>query len=326
MATTNSITTTYAGEFAGEYIAAALTSGKTLNDGAIAIKPNVKFKEVLKNVSLTDAIKDATCDFDPTSTVTLDERVLQPKELQVNMQLCKSDFRSDWEAISMGYSAHDNLPPNFADFIIGHVSAKVAESVEKNIWQGDDDGSGSHTLFDGFEQLISSSTLSGVGSSTVDSGNVITFLGKIVDNIPTAVYGQEDLTIYTPNNVYQAYVRALGGFAVKAYGSAGSESAAASVGANGVDNKGTTFYGMNEGLTFDGIKLQRCPGMSSNRAVAAQASNLYFGTGLLADHNEVKLIDMADIDGSQNVRLVMRFTAGTQVGILSDAKHFTATT
>mgnify|MGYP000882406640 FL=1 len=313
MATTNSITTTYAGEFAGEYIAAALTSGKTLNDGAIAIKPNVKFKEVLKNVSLTDAIKDATCDFDPTSTVTLTERVLQPKELQVNMQLCKSDYRSDWEAISMGYSAHDNLPPKFSDFIIGHVSAKVAEAVENNIWQGDDDGSGSHTLFDGFEQLISSSALSGVGSSTVDSGNVITFLGKVVDNIPTAVYGQEDLTIYTPNNVYQAYVRALGGFA-------------SNVGAAGIDNKGTTFYGMNEGLTFDGIKLQRCPGMSSNRAVAAQASNLYFGTGLLADHNEVKLIDMADIDGSQNVRLVMRFTAGTQVGVLADAKHFTATT
>ena len=313
MATTNSITTTYAGEFAGEYIAAALTSGKTLNDGAIAIKPNVKFKEVLKNVSLTDAIKDATCDFDPTSTVTLTERVLQPKELQVNMQLCKSDFRSDWEAISMGYSAHDNLPPKFSDFIIGHVSAKVAEAVENNIWQGDDDGSGSFTLFDGFEQLITSSALSGVGSSTVDSGNVITFLGKVVDNIPTAVYGQEDLTIYTPNNVYQAYVRALGGFA-------------SNVGAAGLDNKGTTFYGMNEGLTFDGIKLQRCPGMSSNRAVAAQASNLYFGTGLLADHNEVKLIDMADIDGSQNVRLVMRFTAGTQVGVLADAKHFTATT
>ena len=313
MATTNSITTTYAGEFAGEYIAAALTSGKTLNDGAIAIKPNVKFKEVLKNVSLTDAIKDATCDFDPTSTVTLTERILQPKELQVNMQLCKSDFRSDWEAISMGYSAHDNLPPKFSDFIIGHVSAKVAEAVENNIWQGDDDGSGSYTLFDGFEQLITSSALSGVGSSTVDSGNVITFLGKVVDNIPTAVYGQEDLTIYTPNNVYQAYVRALGGFA-------------SNVGAAGLDNKGTTFYGMNEGLTFDGIKLQRCPGMSSNRAVAAQASNLYFGTGLLADHNEVKLIDMADIDGSQNVRLVMRFTAGTQVGVLADAKHFTATT
>lgn len=310
MATTTSITTTYAGEFAGEYISAALTSGKTLNDGAITIKPNVKFKEVLKTLSLTDSIVDANCDFDPTSTVTLDERVLQPKELQVNLQLCKKDFRSDWEAISMGYSAHDNLPPKFSDYIIGHVAGKVAETVENTIWQGDDSAETGLNLFEGFENHLTSSGIN-IGSTSVTSGNVIDFLGGIVDAIPTAVYGKEDLTIYTPNNVYQAYVRALGGFATN-------------VGAAGIDNKGTTFYGMNEGLSFDGIKLQRCPGMSSNRAIAAQASNLYFGTGLLADHNEVKLIDMADIDGSQNVRLVMRFTAGTQVGILADAIHRTA--
>ena len=63
--------------------------------------------------------------------------------------------------------------------------------------------------------------------------------------------------------------------------------------------------------------------MSSNRAIVGQASNLYFGTGLLSDHNEVKLLDMADLDGSQNVRVIARFTAGTQVGIAADAKHFT---
>ena len=52
--------------------------------------------------------------------------------------------------------------------------------------------------------------------------------------------------------------------------------------------------------------------------VAAEKSNLYFGTGLLSDQNEVKVIDMADIDGSQNVRVVMRFTAGVNYGIGSD--------
>ena len=52
--------------------------------------------------------------------------------------------------------------------------------------------------------------------------------------------------------------------------------------------------------------------------MAAEKSNLYFGTGLLSDHNEVKVIDMADIDGSQNVRIVMRMTAGVQYGIGSD--------
>ena len=49
--------------------------------------------------------------------------------------------------------------------------------------------------------------------------------------------------------------------------------------------------------------------------MAAQKSNLYFGTGLLSDHNEVKVIDMADIDGSQNVRIVMRYTASVQYGL-----------
>ena len=57
--------------------------------------------------------------------------------------------------------------------------------------------------------------------------------------------------------------------------------------------------------------------------VAAEKSNLFFGTGLLSDHNEVKLIDMADLDGSQNVRVVMRFTAGVQTGIGADIVYYT---
>ena len=71
-------------------------------------------------------------------------------------------------------------------------------------------------------------------------------------------------------------------------------------------------------MSFDGIKIAVANGLADNTMVAAEKSNLYFGTGLLADHNEVKVIDMADIDGSQNVRVVMRFTAGVQYGIGSD--------
>jgi len=98
MATTTSITTTYAGEFAGKYISAALLSASTIENGGIEVKPNVKFKEVIKKIATDDLLKDATCDFDPTSTLTLTERIIQPEEFQVNLQLCKKDFRSDWEA------------------------------------------------------------------------------------------------------------------------------------------------------------------------------------------------------------------------------------
>ena len=306
MATTTSITTTYAGEFAGQYIAAALLEGATIANGGITVKPNVKLKEVIKKVSSNDIVKDATCDFDATSTLTLTERIITPEEQQVNLQLCKKDFVSDWEAIQMGYSAFDSLPPSFSDFLIGHVAAKVAQRTENSIWTGDTSNNGQ---FDGLTTQIAldAALPSGqeVAGTTVTAGNVIAQLGSIVDAIPSAIYGSEDLYLYVSQNIARAYVRALGGF-----GTSG-------LGANGVNAQGTQWWN-NGSLSFDGVKLFVANGLADNTAVAAEKSNLFFGTGLLADHNEVKVIDMADLDGSQNVRVVMRFTAGVQYGIVED--------
>lgn len=303
-----SITTTYAGEFAGKYISAALLSADTIEGGGITVKPNVKYKEVIKTLSTNALVKDAACDFADQSTVTLAERILQPDEFQVNLELCKKDFHNDWEAVQMGYSAFDSLPPSFADFLIGHIAAKVAQKTEENIWQGAAATAGE---FDGFTALLAADAdVIDVVGTTVTAANVITELGKVVDAIPTSVYGKEDLYIYVSQNIARAYVRALGGFG------------ASGLGANGVNNAGTTWYNGGD-LAFDGVKLFVCSGMPDNDMVAAQKSNLFFGTGLLSDHNEVKLIDMADLDGSQNVRVVMRFTAGVQHGIGADIVYYT---
>lgn len=307
MSTTTSITTTYAGEFAGKYVAAALLSANTLEKGLITVKPNVKYKETLKRLSLDDITKNASCDFDPTSTITLTERILQPKELQVNLQLCKKDFRQDWEAVSMGYSAFDNLPKNFQDYLFGYVASKVAAKNETNIWSGADANNGE---FDGFESLLAVDanlpSAQEVSGTTVDSSNVQAEIAKVVDALPSSLYGRDDLMIYVSQNVYKAYVRALAG-----YGTSG-------LGANGVNGQGNLWYSNGQNLTFDGIPVVLCNGMSANTMICTYKENLYFGTGLLADHNEVKLIDMADIDGSQNVRVVMRFTADAKYGFAED--------
>ena len=50
-------------------------------------------------------------------------------------------------------------------------------------------------------------------------------------------------------------------------------------------------------------------GLSAGNMVACQSSNLFFGTGLMSDQNEVSVLDMATLDGSQNVRFIMRYTA-----------------
>jgi hypothetical protein len=304
--TTQNASIAYNGEFAGQYISAALLSGSTIENGGITVKPNVKFKEVIKTISTDDLVKDASCDFTATSTITLDERVLQPEFQQVNLQLCKTDFQSDWEAIQMGYSAYDSLPPSFSDFLISHVAAKVAQRTETSIWEGSTATSGQ---FNGLTTLLAVDanlpTGNEVAGTTVDASNVIAQLGAIVDAIPSTLYGSEDLNIYVSQNIARAYVRALGGF-----GTSG-------LGANGTNALGTQWWN-NGSLTFDGVKIFVANGLAANTAVAAEKSNLFFGTGLLADHNEVKVIDMADIDGSQNVRVVMRFTAGVQYGIVSD--------
>jgi hypothetical protein len=309
MPTTTSITTTYAGEFAGRYVAAALLSAPTLDKGLIEIMPNVYYKSVIQKVGTDDILKDATCDFDPTSTVTLTERVLTLEEFQVNLQMCKKDFEQTWQAVEMGYSSFKNVPASFTDFIVAYAAEKVAARIEQNIWAGVNASAGQ---FAGFQTLFAADgDVIDVTATTVTSANVIAELGKVVDAIPSTLYGKQDLTIYVPQNVAKAYVRALGGFA------------AAGVGANGVDNKGTMWYGSQD-LYFDGIKVALAEGLSSNKMVAAQKSNLFFGTGLLSDKNEVRLIDMSDIDGSQNFRLIMRLSAGIQYGIGSDIVYYGA--
>ena len=293
MATTTSITTTYAGEKAASFISAALLSSNTIEKGGVEVKPNIKFKQVLRKLSTGDLIADGSCDFDATSSVTLTERTIEPKEFQVNLQLCKQDFRSDWDAISMGMSAHDNLPKSFQDFLLAHVVEKVSAKNEQILWGGNEDNAGE---YDGLLELMATDAdVVDVAGTTIDASNVIVELGKVIDAIPAELYGNSELSVYISQSTARAYVRAQ-----------------AALGYKDLYHVGQTQ------LDFEGTKLMVCNGMPANKMVAAEKGNLYFGTGLMNDMNEIKVIDMADIDGSQNVRIVMRYTASTQFAIGSE--------
>ena len=293
------ITSSYAGEFAGKYIAASLLAAKTIDDGAITVLPNIKYKAAMKVGAFTNLIKGASCDFDTaSSSLTLTEKVLTPKELQVNLDICKKTLHSDWEAAQMGYSAFDNLPPLLSDFVISRVAAEVASATETSIWSG----TAGADNFDGFDALLTADGGADVTAGTVTSANVVTELGNIVDAIPSGVYGAEDLKIFVSQNIFKAYVRALGGFAATN---------------SGVDAQSHMWY-QGGAVSFDGVDLYPTSGLAANTAIAARTSNLFFGTGLLDDRNEVRVIDMAENDGSQNVRIVMRYTAGVQYGVRGD--------
>jgi hypothetical protein len=306
MATTANITTTYAGEDAKKWVSAALLEGNTLANNLITIMPNVKFKAVMHRLDLGGGLVDSTCDFAAAGSYTLTERYLTPKKLKLNKQLCKNDFNDTWQAIEQGYSAHDVLPKSFADYLLALQIASVAQEIENYIWTGDATVSGQ---FDGFCTLLSVDadlpTANEIAGTTVDATNVIDELGKIVDAVPQRLYGKADAVIYVSANIHRAYIRALGGFG------------AAGLGSNGVDNKGTMWYS-GAPLFFDNFKLELANGLPADTAIFSLKSNLFFGTGLLSDENEVKVIDMSPLDGSDNVRMVMKMSAGVNYAVVED--------
>jgi len=304
------VTSTYAGEASSDYIAAALLSAKTLDQGNIEIHPNVKYKEVIQKLDVSGIVQDASCDFATSGSVAITETILEPKELQVNLELCKQNFLDSWEAVSMGYSAFDEIPRNFADYLISYVGGKVAEATEQSIWNGGI-GNGS---FLGLEERITASTGAAAfkpaqsGSvdrpnGTVDKDNVVQILTEVVDAIPSAVYGKEDTVIYVGTKVLKAWQSSQ----------------------SGQVNIGSFNSQLNVGekpLNFQGLEIIHAPGMSDNTIIAGQKSNFHFGTGLMSDYNEVRVLDMADIDGSQNFRVIMRYTAGTQIGFTNEVAGF----
>ena len=244
-------------------------------------------------------IVDATCDFNDAGTLTLTERVLNPKELQINVDLCKKDLLEDWQAAQMRAGAHNNgLSDDFTAFVMSYLSATIADHVEANIWTGLDSNAGEFTGFlngAGYFELDSAIVESdndggsGHAYTATGTGSIITNLQTAVAALPSAVYGKDDLYIYMNKKSYRIYLSAIS--ALSAF----------------------PFNHMGEYTKmFEGVKIAVCPGMPDDKLVVAQASNLFFGTDLLSDHTEIRMLDMADLDGSDNVRVVAKFTAGVQ--------------
>lgn len=299
MADSLSITSTYAGELALPYINAAILSGDTLAKNYVTIKENVKYKAVLKKLANSASlVQAAACDFTQQGSLTLTESVLTVTDLMTNLELCKKEFTQDWEAAQTGRGfINDVVPSNFADFLIGYAAAKVGETIEYTIWQGDTGGT--YASFDGFEKKLKAG-LSGSADqtwgATLSASTIIANLTALTGALPATIIGSPDTKIYMNRATAQFYRQA-----VTALGYMYQWQASADF-----------------NMQFDGYDIYVCPGMSTGTIVIGQPSNLFVGVDANSDFAEVKVVDMSLTDASDNVRMAMRFRVGVQVGFLTD--------
>ena len=292
-------TSNFAGKAAGFYISAALKASNSLD--YLTMIENIKYKSNIQAMNNTvSSVADATCDFTSAGTLALTEKVLEPKNLQVNLDLCKSTLLDSWEALQMRAGAGAPPPASFDDYVISYMGEIIAEATEDSIW----DGTAVAGKFNGFNGAVTGLLLPAVDATVVQdaataaysAANIILNLQGAVAAIPSAVLGKDDLHIYMNQKTYQYYISAVSTLGyVNAY------------------NMNGDYVPM-----FEGYKIAVCNGMTTNEIVIAQKSNMFFGTDLISDATRITLMDMAALDGSDNMRLVARYSAGVQTGTGAD--------
>ena len=294
-------TSNFSGKAAGFYISAALKEAKSLD--FLNVIENIKFKSNIQRMAGSGVVADATCDFTGAGTLALTEKVLEPKNLQINLDLCKSTLLDSWEALQMRAGAGAPPPASFDDYVISYMGEIIAEATEESIWSG----TAVAGKFNGFLGAVTGYLLPGVdgtvhqdaATAAYDATNIIANLQGLTANMATnisAVLRKEDLHIYMSPKTYALYISAVSTLGY------------------------VNAYNMNGDYApvFEGYKIAVCPGMADDQLVAAQKSNLFFGTDLLSDATRITLMDMAQLDGSDNMRLVARYSAGVQTGVGAD--------
>lgn len=296
------VTSNYAGGVFGQYISAALKEAKSLE--GLTVLENIKLKENIRKMAGSSLVADATCDFSDAGTLALTEAVLTPKNLQINVDLCKKTLLSGWAAEEMKAGSFNRTAPTFDQYVLSYFGELIADSVEGSIWSGAAATAGE---FEGFltattgafavnGNVVQTNNTGGAGTAYT-AANIISNLQTLVAGIPANVYGRDDLRIYMNMKSYRFYVSAISTLGY------------------------VNAYNMNGDYVpvFEGITIQPCPGMPDDELVATETSNLFYGTDLISDDTNIKMLDMTQLDGSDNMRVVAKFSGGVQVGIGADA-------
>ena len=295
------VTSNFAGKAAGFYISAALKQATSLD--FLTVMENVKYKSNIQRMAGSTVVRDATCDFTDHGTLALTEKVLEPKNLQINLDLCKKTLLTSWEALEMRAGAGAMPPVSFEDYVISYMGEIIAQATENSIWGGTAATNGEFEGFNSAAGLLlpgqDATVIQSAASGAYVAGNIIanlqTLTADMAANI-SPVLRKEDLHIYMNAKTYALYISAISTLGY------------------------VNAYNMNGDYepVFEGYKIAVCPGMVDNQLVAAEKSNLFFGTDLLSDATRIQLMDMSLLDGSDNVRVVARYSGAVQTGVGAD--------
>ena len=293
MATTVTVNSNYVGKEAGEITRKSFAEADTLRLGLVSTLVDIDFQVHLRQFQYSNGITGYTCGFSPQGSVTLSEKTLTPAKHKNELEICKEDLRQIWSSSTMGFSAHnDSMPNDVEQALLAEILEDQAVWLDNKIWTADSSGSdefdGFITKFNADGNIIKANNgITPLGASITEA-NVESELKKVLGAIPKSIR-RDNLRVVVSDDVFQAYWFYLV--------------------SKGIANDGD---GSSKSVRFGKYELIENNGLPANTILAYDVKNLYFGTGLLQDHNRIDIKDMDESDLTGQVRYKQVFTAGVE--------------
>lgn len=257
----------------------------------IAKQTGIKTKAALHYLDVEPEFQDGKgCGFSAQGTVELTDRQITTGLIKVNMDICPDNLLGKWAEYLVRIGASQEELP-FEQYIVDAIVKSIQEKLEKAVWQGDTTST-DKTLkhFDGFLKLINAEAKT-VKVDIAAGTSAYNAIKSVIEALPEEVINDAD--IYVSPALFRSFILEM-------------------------VEKNFYHYDGNHGeipaeFVFPGTgnKVISTPGLAgTKKIVATPAKNMYYGTDLESNAEEVKVWFSDDDDV---FKLKVKWNSGVQV-------------
>ena len=236
--------------------------------------PGVKFEVALGAVTFGDILQPSACAF-TAPTDTLSAKIMSVCALSAMAQICQFELEQSFVSLQMSQGSNgDFTAANFMNFYWSEMANSINGSIETLRWQGDTTlPSGPLYLCDGYEIQLGADLAVIPYNMTVAPtfAQLLTDLEAAFALVPANIASRTaDLRIYLPTQLVNIYRL-------------------------GVASGNTNAYITQDlSLTYLGVKIVLCPGMSNDHLVITLKDNLIYLFDGEGDPSDLRAVNLSD--------------------------------
>jgi hypothetical protein len=250
--------------------------------------PGVKFEVKIGTVTFGDILQPSTCAFTaPTDELTA--KKMSVCALSSMAQICQFDLEQSFVSLQMAAGSNGDFSvANFMNFYWSEMANSINGSIESLRWQGDSSllPANPLSLCDGYEVALTAglvaptdTVISGGTGPIATFAQLLTALNAAYALVPASIASRTaDLRFFLPTQLVNIYRLGV------------------------AQGNTQAFITQDLSLTYLGIKIVLCPGMSNNKFVITLKDNLVYLFDGEGDSSDLRAVNLSDTVAEPYIR------------------------